>query len=347
MKKVPRYLDTDVLTEARKRIRHLYRTFDHVAVSFSGGKDSLVVLWLAKEAAEELGKLPVRAHFYDQELIPDSVVDFVAEVREYDWVSLDWFCLPLPSSKYILGRVLPYVQWDPGREHFRPMPSFAIQGEPGVVYDKLEYDQFLARRVRGSLSCVLGIRAQESLMRLRSCLNKINENYINASGAPTMKKCKPIYDWSEKDVLKYFMDLRIPFCPIYEAQSIAGRPLRVASPFQAEAAKTLSYERKYDGKFFDRLMEMFPEMQVQWRYQRDVDLNAKAEKYPQTFEGIAQFIEDDVEGDAQQAKAYSMLETAKVLHAKKPEAYPLHHLFRHFLRGGFRKTPMPLSREDQ
>jgi predicted phosphoadenosine phosphosulfate sulfurtransferase len=344
---VQKYIEKDVLTAARERMLHIYDTFDNVSVSFSGGKDSLVCLWLAKEAAEKRGKLPVVAHFYDQELIPESVVNFLMEVRAYSWVDLKWYCLPLPSSKYILGRVFPYVQWDPNREHFRQMPEFAVQGEPGVVYDKVEYDNFLADQVRGSFACVLGIRAQESLMRLRSSLNKINENYINASGASSMKKCKPIYDWSEADVLKYFMDFNIPFCSIYEAQSIAGRPLRVASPFQAEAAKTLNYERKYDGDYFNRLMETFPEMQVQWRYNRDIDLDAKAEKYPQSFEGIAQFIDDEISGDEQKSKAYRMLASCKKLNQSKPDAYPIEHVFRHFLRGGFRKMPMPISREDQ
>jgi predicted phosphoadenosine phosphosulfate sulfurtransferase len=340
-------IDKDVLTAARERTAHIFDTFDNVSVSFSGGKDSLVCLYLAKEAAEARGKLPLNVHFYDQELIPDSVVNFLMEVRDYDWVNLTWFCLPLPSSKYILGKVFPYVQWDPERAPFRPMPEFAVQGKPGVVYDKDAYDAFLASQFSGSLACILGIRAQESLMRLRSCLNKLNENYINASGARSMKKCKPIYDWSEADVLKYFSDFKIPFCSIYESQSIAGRPLRVASPFQAEAAKTLSYERKYDGEYFNKLMETFPEMQVQWRYQKDIDMAAQADKYPQTFDGIAQFIRDEVSGQEQQQKAFKTLSTCRQLHANKAEAYPVEHIFRHFIRGGFRKMPMPLGYLEQ
>jgi predicted phosphoadenosine phosphosulfate sulfurtransferase len=342
-----RWIDKDVLTAARERTAHIFDTFDNVSVSFSGGKDSLVCLYLAKEAAEARGKLPLQVHFYDQELIPDSVVNFMLEVRQYDWVDLTWFCLPLPSSKYILGKVFPYVQWGEGRKWFREMPEFAVRGKPGVIYDKDEYDQFLAARYRGSLACILGIRAQESLMRLRSCLNKVNENYINASGARSMKKCKPIYDWSEADVLKFFSDFQIPFCSIYESQSIAGRPLRVASPFQAEAAKTLAYERKYDGEYFNRLMEAFPEMQVQWRYQKDIDMAAKAERYEQTFTGIEQFIREEVSGKEQISKAFKTLQACRGLYGKKPEAYPIEHIFRHFIRGGFRKMPMPLGYEDQ
>jgi hypothetical protein len=35
------YIDTDVLTEAKKRIHHIFDLFDTVVVMFSGGKDSL------------------------------------------------------------------------------------------------------------------------------------------------------------------------------------------------------------------------------------------------------------------------------------------------------------------
>lgn len=41
MPRVRVYQDTDVLTEAKKRIHHIFDIFDTVVVMFSGGKDSL------------------------------------------------------------------------------------------------------------------------------------------------------------------------------------------------------------------------------------------------------------------------------------------------------------------
>ncbi len=49
------YIETDVLTEAKKRLHHIYDTHDSVVVAFSGGKDSLATLHLTREIAAGAG----------------------------------------------------------------------------------------------------------------------------------------------------------------------------------------------------------------------------------------------------------------------------------------------------
>lgn len=47
----------DVLTLALERIRYVYDLFDTIAVSFSGGKDSIALEWITRQCGIEQGIL--------------------------------------------------------------------------------------------------------------------------------------------------------------------------------------------------------------------------------------------------------------------------------------------------
>jgi predicted phosphoadenosine phosphosulfate sulfurtransferase len=74
-----RHLDTDVYTLALERMAYVYDNFDHVAVAFSGGKDSTAVINVALEVAHSDPRferhLPLRAIFWDEEAIPYETED--------------------------------------------------------------------------------------------------------------------------------------------------------------------------------------------------------------------------------------------------------------------------------
>ena len=62
-----RFLGMDVFAAARLRLEEIFDAFERVYVSFSGGKDSGLVVQFALEVAREKGRLPLDVLHIDLE----------------------------------------------------------------------------------------------------------------------------------------------------------------------------------------------------------------------------------------------------------------------------------------
>jgi predicted phosphoadenosine phosphosulfate sulfurtransferase len=343
-----RYIDADVYSEAKDRIRHILDTHDSAAVCFSGGKDSLATLHLVREVYEERGLGPVQVIFRDEEFIPAVVIDFVTSFRSKDWLKLHYFCVPLLSSRFVLGETKDYVQWDENRPHVREKPDFAITLRPedkGLVLDQFSGDDYFAERLglRGKVAFINGIRASESLIRLRASVEKLNDNYINASSSKRVSMCKPIYDWEENDVFRYFYEKSIPYCAIYDNQIWAKQILRVATPMVSESAKHLWKLRSLDPILYQQCVSAFPEMDVQARYWSDYRRHHRETeaKNSESIPAIRRWIAENITEPGQLKIA--MEEYRGIMGRRKsdPGAYPLKNIFRHFMTGAYKKKLLP------
>lgn len=348
MSRVREYLDHDVLTAARQRMNHVLDTFDSVIVAFSGGKDSTVCLLLLQEVMEARGDTrPVRALFRDEEVIPDEVIDYVTGYRDRPWLDLRWYAVPLANTKSVLGRVVTYSAFDPERPVWvRQPPPWAIRTIDGWpadhVFSQYDSDEAMAGHLPGKVAVITGVRAAESLVRYRSCVNKMSENYIVACAFKRANLVRPIFDWEEDDVFRYFYDRGEPYCPLYDQQIWTGHRLRVGTPLTSEGAKTFHKVAAQTPGFHDRILAAFPDYAIQERYGREVDTKAAREQYGQSLQGVRAWVLEHLgEDPAQLRKALAELASITARTKNDPRGYPPRYVLQTFMAGRYKRVVPP------
>ena len=339
------FLDIDCVEAARKRIRHVYDTFDTVCVQFSGGKDSTAVLYLAKEVHEERGLGPVKVIFRDEEMVSPLVLKYVNEVRNYDWVDMEWYCLPYGSEVWVLGVRDPVVLWSQYREEngrrVRPIPEWAITAENfGVGSDEglpESIDYYTMQGKTGSVAFITGVRANESMVRYRSLVQKLHENYIvspyKMKKSIPLKFAKVIYDWQTDDVLKFITEEHgAPYCEYYDLAALTGSNTRVGIPLHSVAIRRIGDVVATEPDFYDRLYDCWPEIDAQRRWWTDFDIEALINRYAsEGFEGAKRCINENILGEDIQRRAKAYVADFRKKHMQDPYSYPINWLIRNLL----------------
>ena len=196
--------ERSVLDESLERMRHLFDRFDKVVVSFSGGKDSTVCLNLALQVARERGRLPLDVYTFDEEAIHPETVDYIARVATLPEVRFRWYCLPILHRNACSRRQPYWHPWSPSERHLwvRELPPGAITSAPWFKLGMTMPDcaPFVYGPEHGTVADVRGIRAQESIRRLRLVSMKVEDNWIAGARNGHNFSVSPIYDWATEDV---------------------------------------------------------------------------------------------------------------------------------------------------
>jgi predicted phosphoadenosine phosphosulfate sulfurtransferase len=339
------FLNISCVEAARQRIRHVYDTFDTVCVQFSGGKDSTAILYLAKEVHEERGLGPVKVIFRDEEMVSPTIYDYVNKVRQYDWVDMEWYCLPYANEVWVLGIRENILQWDPVRaaqgKLVREMPSWAINASHyGLPMDETppeSIDYYTLQGKKGSVAFLTGVRANESMVRYRSLVQKVHENYIvspyKMKKSIPLKFAKVIYDWQTNDVFKFISEEHnAEYCEYYDLAAMTGSNTRVGIPLHAVAIRRIGDVVATEPDFYDRLWDVWPEIDAQRRWWPDFDMEKYIESYAvDGFEGAKRCIEENTSDDLDKRRAMAYVADFRKKHLKDPYSYPMNWLIRNLL----------------
>lgn len=270
------YLDSNVYDEALERIRHCYKAFDKVVVSFSGGKDSTAVLNLTIQVARELGKLPVHAVFFDEEAIHPPTVEYVERVRQNPDVKLDWYCLPVKHRNACSNEQPYWYCWHPEEKHLwtRDLPADCITEHPTFQFGMSfqEWAPFAFGPEHGKVVWLTGIRTQESLRRYRVIAAKKNDAYLTTS--PENKnsyRAFPIYDWSSEDVWKLVQVFDLDYnhtYDIFNKTELYNKLLtqRVCPPYGEEPLRGLWVYAECFPDLWHKMLYRVPGVATAWRY---------------------------------------------------------------------------------
>lgn len=236
-----RILDRDVYELALDRTRRAYDLFDHIAVSFSGGKDSTAVLHVALEVARERGRLPLDVFFWDEEAIHPETIDYMRRVAQRDDVSLRWYCLPIKHRNACSRKSGYWYPWAPEAEHLwcRPLPPEGITELAGFARQPVpETNGLLFPKSLGTVGVLLGLRAAESMRRYRVVAHRVADNFIaQDAAAKHVHLVKPIYDWKTDDVWtapkRFGWDYNRTY-DVFQKAGMTRHAQRVCPPFGEE-----------------------------------------------------------------------------------------------------------------
>lgn len=276
-----RKIDQDVYTLAKQRIHNIYDKFDHVAVSFSGGKDSTAVLNVAAEVAAERGKLPLRVIFFDEEVIPYEVERYMRRVAARPDIALEWYCVPIKHNNSCDPDYPHWYTWaEEDRDLWvRDMPPEGIRTIKGYDSDKVENRVSIPELAGllyppelGRCCQLLGIRGDESITRYRSVARREADNYIQkhesgfSNSGPVKTygnfwKASPVYDWAVRDIWTAVGKFNWDYCECYDVWEMMGIPhnsQRLAPPYGTEPARGLWTFQHCFPDVWDRMSQRVP-----------------------------------------------------------------------------------------
>ena len=258
--------DMDVVQATRLRIKNVFANGVTVYLSFSGGKDSIVLADITMKLIKE-GQINPRQLviiFIDEEAIYTSVEQTVIQWREKFLsvgAAFQWWCVEVKhfSAYNQLTADESYTCWDHTKQNawVRQPPPYALRNHPQLRPGIDNYQSFLPK-ITGDGIQMIGVRASESVQRLQYMARLNLGTGVSITGKNFIY---PIYDWKTRDVWMYLyrekVDIPIIYLWMYQAGVSKGQ-MRICQYFSVDCVGSLIHIAEYEPGLWEKILKREP-----------------------------------------------------------------------------------------
>ena len=263
---------------AQERLKMIFEEFDNIYISFSGGKDSGVLLNLCIDYIRQNSlKRKIGIFHMNYEVQYSMTIDYVNRVLETNRDILDVYriCVPFRVTTCTSMYQSYWRPWDEQKKEawVREMPKDAMKVDKFPFYNRkmwdydfqIEFSRWLhLQKAARRTCCLVGIRTQESYNRWRTIYRGVKKQYKNCMWSTEIDEnvynLYPLYDWKTEDIWVANGKFGWDYNKLYDLYYQAGVSLdrqRVASPFINEAIESLALYKVIDpdtwGKMIGRV----------------------------------------------------------------------------------------------
>ena len=271
------YKDKNVFDASLERIEFAFDNFDNLCVSYSGGKDSTVMIQLVNMIAKKRNR-KFDVLFIDMEAQYLMTIEHIKTLKNKLECIRDfyWVCLPLSLRNAVSVFEPRWICWEKAKKDkwVREMPEFAINEDNNIFpffryameFEEFvpEFEKWYQEKKGGMCGSFVGIRCDESLNRFRTIVSQKKDRLKDKPWTTRNKPLKnsysiyPIYDYRTEDVWIATFNNNFEYNYVYELMYKNGLGIhqqRLCQPFGDDQKNGLDQYRAIEAENWDKLLK--------------------------------------------------------------------------------------------